>query len=107
MALEEAVNESVELRRGLPTDLLSYMGLIHSGTKDKRVIEKREAFQRKMKELATGILSQSCDYAVDQLGKKFVWDSLPPYLTSKAITNNSFPYCYLISYAHSKLTSLT
>jgi len=83
MALEQAGKESVELRRGLPTDLLSFMGLINSGAKDKRVVEKRAAFRKKMKKLAEGILAQSYDHAVDQMGKKFVWDSLPPYLTSK------------------------
>jgi hypothetical protein len=85
LALEQSISESVELRRGLPTDILSFMGVVHSDRKEKKILEKRDAFQKKIKKLTEGILQKSCDLAADQLGKKLVWDSLPPYLTSKVI----------------------
>lgn len=83
MALEQSVSESLELRKGLPIDFLSFMGFVYSDRKEKKIMERRAAFEKKIKKLTEKILLQSCDLAADQLGKKLIWDSLPPYLTSK------------------------
>jgi len=81
--LEQSIQDTLELRRGLPIDFLSYMGIVHSDRTEKVIIEKRDAFHKKIKKMTETILTKACDLAADQLGKKLIWDSLPPYFTSK------------------------
>jgi len=83
MALEQVQQNSVKFRKGLPIDFLSYMGLAHSTTKDKTIIKKRNEFHKVLGSLVQDLLKVPCDYAADQVGKKFMCDSLPPFINSK------------------------
>ena len=72
------MENNVEYRRGLPIDYLSFMGQAHSNEKSIR----RNEFIERVTELASKVVtSVAVDNGVDQMGKSFVHDTLPPYLT--------------------------
>ncbi|XP_013379273.1 ribosomal oxygenase 1 [Lingula anatina] len=77
-ALQLAIEEDLEFRKGLPRDYLSYMGVVNQDSDNP----ERKAFLRKIEQLMTKLLSYApVDAACDQMGKKCVHDSLPPVLT--------------------------
>ncbi|XP_034996629.2 ribosomal oxygenase 1 [Zootoca vivipara] len=77
-ALQMAIEEDVEYRRGLPTDYLEYMGVLNSDVVDPR----RDAFMQKIRTLITKLMDFApVDAAVDQKAKAFLHDCLPPVLT--------------------------
>jgi lysine-specific demethylase/histidyl-hydroxylase NO66 len=79
MALDHATMESVAHREGLPRDYLQYMGVAHADREDLK--DKRAAFIQKIKKLTTAIIDDTImDFTADQMGKKVIWDSLPPFL---------------------------
>ena len=87
-AILSAMENSIDYRKGLPLDLLSFMGSAHSGADSS----KRDEFSTRIIELASRMITNgSIDNGVDQMGKKFVHDSLPPYLTP----SESKRYCHL------------
>ncbi|NWX60377.1 RIOX1 oxygenase, partial [Promerops cafer] len=77
-ALQMALEEDVEYRRGLPMDYLRYMGVANSDTVDAR----RTAFVEKVQSLIKKLVDYApIDAAVDQRAKSFLHDCLPPVLT--------------------------
>ncbi|XP_045769412.1 bifunctional lysine-specific demethylase and histidyl-hydroxylase NO66 [Maniola jurtina] len=84
-ALQMAINENVELRKGLPFDIYDNFGLVHSDVKTSRKTE----IEQLVKNLFNNIQNYlPIDEAVDQMSKKFQQDALPPVLTDleKAVT---------------------
>uniref|UniRef100_A0A8C5U206 Bifunctional lysine-specific demethylase and histidyl-hydroxylase n=1 Tax=Malurus cyaneus samueli TaxID=2593467 RepID=A0A8C5U206_9PASS len=89
-ALQMALEEDVEYRRGLPMDYLQYMGVANSETVDAR----RAAFVGKVQSLIKKLIDYApIDAAVDQRAKSFLHDCLPPVLTQseKAQSVYGFP----------------
>ncbi|XP_026748823.2 bifunctional lysine-specific demethylase and histidyl-hydroxylase NO66 [Galleria mellonella] len=84
-ALQMAINENIELRRGLPFDIYDNFGLVNSdiNTPRRKEIEDiiRTLFDKIKKHLPI-------DEAVDQMNKNYQHDALPPVLTDleKSVT---------------------
>uniref|UniRef100_A0A3B3X598 Bifunctional lysine-specific demethylase and histidyl-hydroxylase n=1 Tax=Poecilia mexicana TaxID=48701 RepID=A0A3B3X598_9TELE len=77
-ALEVAMEEDVEFRRGLPLNYLTYMGVQNSDKEDPR----REIFLSRVEKLIKKLPNFApVDAAVDQKAKEFFHDCLPPVLT--------------------------
>ncbi|ELT93889.1 hypothetical protein CAPTEDRAFT_153587 [Capitella teleta] len=77
-ALDIAIDEDVEFRQSLPRDYLRYMGVAFSD----QVCPERHQFMRRIEQLMMKLLSYApVDAGVDQMGVKFITDSLPPVLT--------------------------
>jgi len=82
-ALETAIEEDVEFRRGLPLDYLQYAGVAHC--EEEMPSPKRIEFISKLKMLADKIFSYApVDAAADQMAKEYLHDSLPPHLKNGA-----------------------
>ncbi|XP_007521816.2 ribosomal oxygenase 1 [Erinaceus europaeus] len=80
LAVQAAMEENVEFRRGLPRDFMDYMGAQHSDSKDPR----RTAFMEKVRVLAARLGHFApVDAVADQRAKDFIHDSLPPVLTER------------------------
>ncbi|XP_055448919.1 ribosomal oxygenase 1 [Psammomys obesus] len=80
LAVQAAVEENVEFRRGLPRDFMDYMGAQHSDSKDPR----RMAFMEKVRVLVARLGHFApVDAVADQRAKDFIHDSLPPVLTER------------------------
>ncbi|KAL2082638.1 hypothetical protein ACEWY4_022456 [Coilia grayii] len=77
-ALEIAMEEDVEYRKGLPLDYLSYMGVQNSDKEDPRRAEFLSHVGSLMKKL---VAYAPVDAAVDQKAREFLHDCLPPVLT--------------------------
>ncbi|TNM94777.1 hypothetical protein fugu_017536 [Takifugu bimaculatus] len=78
-ALEIAMEEDVEFRRGLPLDYLTYMGVQNSDLDDPRRPKFLSQIETLMKKLASYC---PVDAAVDQKARDFLHDCLPPMLTT-------------------------
>ncbi|KAK8750328.1 hypothetical protein OTU49_014781 [Cherax quadricarinatus] len=79
-ALNTAMSEDIEFRRGLPCDYLDYMGIVNMD-KDS---PSRKAFIQKLGELVGRLMNFApVDAAVDQRGASLMHDSLPPFLKKK------------------------
>ena len=76
--ISAALKNDVEFRKGLPLDFLSYMGNAHCGSDSSK---RREFIQRVTELTSRMITMSSVDNGADQIGKKFIHDTLPPYLT--------------------------
>ncbi|XP_046692601.1 ribosomal oxygenase 1 isoform X2 [Silurus meridionalis] len=77
-ALEMAIEEDVEFRKGLPLDYLTYMGVQNSDKEDPR----RDRFLSHIDGLMKKLVSFApVDAAVDQKAREFMHDCLPPVLT--------------------------
>ncbi|MCJ8743866.1 hypothetical protein PDJAM_G00099200 [Pangasius djambal] len=77
-ALEMAMEEDVDFRKGLPLDYLTYMGVQNSDKEDPR----RDRFLSHMEGLMKKLVSYApVDAAVDQKARGFLHDCLPPVLT--------------------------
>lgn len=77
-ALETALTEAEEFRQGLPVDYLSFMGVSNC---DKKT-PARNTFLGVVQNLMSRLFEfASVDAACDQMGKRFVHDALPPYLS--------------------------
>ncbi|XP_012782145.2 ribosomal oxygenase 1 [Ochotona princeps] len=80
LAVQAAMEENVEFRRGLPRDFMDYMGAQHSDSKDPR----RAAFMEKVRVLVSRLGHFApVDAVADQRAKDFIHDSLPPVLTDR------------------------
>ncbi|XP_059480956.1 ribosomal oxygenase 1 [Neocloeon triangulifer] len=85
-ALEMALEENVEFRRGLPLDYLQYMGIAHC----EQESSKRTEFISKLKMLTEKLFSYApVDAAADQMGKDYLLDILPPNLREDEIQRMS------------------
>lgn len=90
LAVQAAIEENVEFRRGLPRDFMDYMGAQHSDSKDPR----RTAFMEKVRVLVARLGHFApVDAVADQRAKDFIHDSLPPVLTDreKALSVHGLP----------------
>lgn len=77
-ALKCAIEEDFSFREGLPLHTLSNVGLVNS---DKKTNIRAE-FMKKAEQLFSKLFQHApIDAAVDQIGKKFIHDSLPPHLS--------------------------
>uniref|UniRef100_A0AAQ4R4P6 Bifunctional lysine-specific demethylase and histidyl-hydroxylase n=1 Tax=Gasterosteus aculeatus aculeatus TaxID=481459 RepID=A0AAQ4R4P6_GASAC len=85
VALEIAMEEDVEFRKGLPLDYLTYMGVQNSDKADPRRTQFLSQIQRLMKKLAT---YSPVDAAVDQKARDFFHDCLPPMLTPEELSSS-------------------
>lgn len=84
-ALQVAISENVELRKGLPFDMFDHFGLVHSDSVTPRKQEINKMILKlfdKIKE------SLPIDDAVDQMHKNYQHAALPPVLNDleKAVT---------------------
>ncbi|KAM5272967.1 ribosomal oxygenase 1 [Ctenodactylus gundi] len=80
LAIQAAMEENVEFRRGLPRDFMDYMGAQHSDSSDPR----RTAFMEKVRVLVARLGHFApVDAVADQRAKDFIHDSLPPVLTDR------------------------
>eukprot|EP00088_Acartia_fossae_P053775 TRINITY_DN6138_c0_g1_i1.p1 TRINITY_DN6138_c0_g1~~TRINITY_DN6138_c0_g1_i1.p1 ORF type:complete len:508 (+),score=61.53 TRINITY_DN6138_c0_g1_i1:35-1558(+) len=74
-ALEVAAQEDVEFREGLPRNYLNIAGAVHS----ESTSSERTSFKNKIKKLMGKLFDYApVDAAVDQMGKKLMYDALPP-----------------------------
>uniref|UniRef100_A0A671KZC0 Bifunctional lysine-specific demethylase and histidyl-hydroxylase n=1 Tax=Sinocyclocheilus anshuiensis TaxID=1608454 RepID=A0A671KZC0_9TELE len=79
-ALETAMEEDVEFRKGLPLDYLQFMGVQNSEKEDPR----RDKFIAHVEGLMKKLVSFApADAAVDQKAKDFLHDCLPPVLSAE------------------------
>lgn len=79
-ALQAASSEDVEFREGLPLQYLKHTGFANNSVNSSL----RTEIKNKVKNLLTKMIKYiDVDSASDQLGKQFMWDSMPP-LPSKA-----------------------
>ncbi|CAH0682959.1 unnamed protein product [Spodoptera exigua] len=79
-ALQMAISENVDLRRGLPFDIYDHFGLVHSDSKTPR--------RQEITKLIMSIFDKvkKClpiDDAVDQMHKKYLHAALPPVLSDQ------------------------
>jgi len=76
-ALAVASQEDVEFRKGLPRNYLQCMGAVHSEDESK----DRTNFMSKVKGLMGKLFDHApVDAAVDQMGRRLMYDVLPPAL---------------------------
>ncbi|XP_062857772.1 ribosomal oxygenase 1 [Trichomycterus rosablanca] len=86
-ALEMAMEEDVEFRRGLPLDYLTYMGVQNLDKEDPR----RDRFLSHVGGLIKKLVSYApVDAAVDQKAQEFLHDCLPPALTPEEYASSVY-----------------
>lgn len=82
VALERAIEEDVEFRKGLPIDFLDHLGLVHSDSNSEarqKILRKFDVLMEKLMEYCP------VDAAADQLGREFMHAALPPSLSKSII----------------------
>lgn len=84
MAVKEAINENVSLRRGVPLEIWQQLGFTNSDNfqpkREEIITQLNECFQKVCSEVMDKF---NIDNAVDQMAIKFQHDALPPQLTSE------------------------
>ncbi|KAB0799651.1 hypothetical protein PPYR_07531 [Photinus pyralis] len=76
--LSTAASDDVEFREGLPLQFLQHSGFAN----DDRDSEVRTTMKKKVKNLLMKMIDHlDIDSAADELGKQFMWDSMPPIPT--------------------------
>ncbi|XP_047430502.1 ribosomal oxygenase 1 [Mugil cephalus] len=84
-ALEIAMEEDVDFRRGLPLDYLTYMGVQNSDKNDPR----RDKFFSNIGSLMKRLTNFApVDAAVDQKAREFLHDCLPPVLSPEELASS-------------------
>lgn len=82
MALKEAINENIELRRGLPLDIWQRLGVVNSDSyleeRDNIVKQILSCFEKVSRYVKA---DTNLDNAVDQMALRYQYDALPPKLT--------------------------
>eukprot|EP00095_Tigriopus_kingsejongensis_P010057 maker-scaffold99_size374999-snap-gene-2.25 protein:Tk10057 transcript:maker-scaffold99_size374999-snap-gene-2.25-mRNA-1 annotation:"nucleolar protein 66" len=86
IALQNALQECEQFRRGLPTNYLSFMGIANSDSESPERSQFIATVQGLMGKLFT---YAPVDAGVDQMGKRFMHDALPPCLTPRELTRCS------------------
>ncbi|CAN9507904.1 unnamed protein product [Ophioblennius macclurei] len=84
-ALEIAMEEDVEFRRGLPLDYLTYMGVQNSDMNDPRRVKFFSKIESLMKRLSN---YAPVDASVDQKARDFLHDCLPPVLSPEELASS-------------------
>uniref|UniRef100_V5GN51 Bifunctional lysine-specific demethylase and histidyl-hydroxylase n=1 Tax=Anoplophora glabripennis TaxID=217634 RepID=V5GN51_ANOGL len=85
-ALQRAAAESVEFRQGLPLNYLKHLGCVNSDSQTK---ERADVTNKVQSLMMTLISYADVDQAADKLGRKFMYDSMPPVLAKKEIRHTS------------------
>ncbi|KAK5643293.1 hypothetical protein RI129_007138 [Pyrocoelia pectoralis] len=76
--LSAAASDDVEFREGLPLQYLQHCGFANDDCDSKM----RMTLKKKVKRLLTKMIDHlDIDSAADELGKQFMWDSMPPIPT--------------------------
>ncbi|XP_043188225.1 ribosomal oxygenase 1-like isoform X1 [Amphibalanus amphitrite] len=78
VALQTAISEDVEFRRGLPVGFLGHAGIVNDESSSTQRKELLDTARRLVTRLADFL---PVDAAVDQMGKQFMRDALPPCLS--------------------------
>lgn len=82
MALKEAINENLSLRRGLPLDIWQNMGVVNSDNyyreRDAVIAQIKECFDTVARHVKA---DNTLDNAVDTMALRYQNDALPPKLT--------------------------
>lgn len=82
MALKEAINDNLILRRGLPLDIWQNMGVVNSDNyyreRDLVIAQIKECFETVGRHVKA---DTTLDNAVDQMALRYQHDALPPKLT--------------------------
>lgn len=77
-AIKKASENDIGFRKGLPLNYLSHVGMIHSNKKSP----ERTEILNNVKELMHKLVDYaSVDIAADQMGRKFMYEALPPNLS--------------------------
>lgn len=80
VALQNAINADVRFREGLPLNIHQVMGLVFAENDSA----ERTEIRNQVKSLFDKIFDHaSVDDAVDQMGKKYQTDALPPYISKE------------------------
>jgi bifunctional lysine-specific demethylase and histidyl-hydroxylase NO66 len=78
-AIETAMSENVEYRRGLPLNYLMNTGIAF----DSKTTNDRKEFIKKTENLIKNLVKFApIDAAVDQMAKQYIGDSLPPFFNA-------------------------
>ncbi|KAJ8945086.1 hypothetical protein NQ318_005266 [Aromia moschata] len=85
-ALKRAANEDVEFRRGLPVNYLKYLGWVN---RDSQAEDRSLVLNHVEKLMQTLISYVDVDQAADKLGRKFMYDSMPPVLSKREAIHTS------------------
>ena len=85
MALETAMEECEDFRKGLPWNYLDFMGVANVGDSgSSKIFEPRQKFINKIEKLMGKLFKySSVDAATDQMGKRLMRDCLPPCLSAR------------------------
>lgn len=86
-ALHDAINDDVELRKGLPLDFHQNLGLVYSDAVTPRRTELMDKIRKMFKKLSENL---PIDETADQMAKKYQQDALPPYMTEEERNLTSF-----------------
>lgn len=82
MALKEAINENVDLRRGLPLNIWQRLGVVNSDNyypeRDSIIKQIQSCFDKVCRYVKT---DTNLDNAVDQMALRYQHDAMPPKLT--------------------------
>ncbi|XP_036363178.1 ribosomal oxygenase 1 isoform X2 [Octopus sinensis] len=77
-AIKLAMDDDVEFRKSLPLNYLNFMGVANSESHTK----ERQDFMQHIDKLMRRLISHApVDATCDQMGKKFMHESLPPYIS--------------------------
>jgi lysine-specific demethylase/histidyl-hydroxylase NO66 len=77
-AIGAAFTNSLSLRKALPENYLSYMGVMHSDLEDH---PERQAFEESVKKALRAVMGEAMDMidaGADQMAKNYLIDRLPP-----------------------------
>ncbi|KAG5885569.1 hypothetical protein JTB14_003767 [Gonioctena quinquepunctata] len=86
VALKKAAAEDLEFRRGLPLHYLKHIGHVNTKTKSREKKAIKTNVRKLMRSLADYV---DVDGAADQLGRKFMYDSMPPVLSKQEVNYTS------------------
>lgn len=87
MALQTAISEDVEFRKGLPRNYLDHLGTVASDTESSQREKIIEHVKKLVNKLTDHLPVDSC---ADQFGKKFINDALPPIIKKSEDLCNIF-----------------
>ncbi|KAJ6636090.1 Bifunctional lysine-specific demethylase and histidyl-hydroxylase NO66 [Pseudolycoriella hygida] len=83
MALKEAINSNINLRKGLPLDIWQNMGVVNSDNyfreRDAVIAQIKDCFETVCRYVRA---DTTLDNAVDQMALRYQHDALPPKLTA-------------------------
>ncbi|KAJ8913459.1 hypothetical protein NQ315_013838 [Exocentrus adspersus] len=92
-ALKKAASENIEFREGLPINYLKYLGWVNNDCQSTQRIAVINKVQTLMETLINHV---DVDQAADKLGRKFMYDSMPPLMKkTEAICSSKYDGDYM------------